>query len=138
MILSTMAIEEKNEARSEIKQMQDLLREWRRWKASWWPQNGFPSAVPYVDSMRGSRPMDGYDDPDGDDARIRAVEMRAVDRLVDSLSSPHKAAIGVVYLNEIGPSVWRSNRLPHNQVKRIAAEAERLMLPGFRREGLIR
>ena len=121
-----------------MKQVQDLLREWRRWKRSWWPENGYPKAVPYVDSMHGSRPMDGYDDPEGDDARIHAAQMRTVDKLVDGLTPAHKAAIGVVYMNEIGPAVWRSNRLPHSQVKRIAAEAERLLVHGFRREGLIR
>ena len=133
----TMAIKEKSEAGNEMKQVQYLLREWRRWKASWWPQNGFPSAVPYVDSMHGSRPMDGYDDPDGDDLRIKAAEMRAVDKLVDGLSSPHKAAIGVVYLNEIGPAVWRSAKKPMAEIRALCEEAERLLVPALRKRDVV-
>lgn len=113
------------------------LHEWVRWKRSWRPDIGYPHAVPYVDGMRGSRPMDGYDDPEGDDLRIHAVEMRQVDDAVTrDLTADQQHAVMVVYMLEVGPAVWHSGRKPMAEIKALCERAELALLPALRRRNL--
>lgn len=120
--------------RSELQSVRELLRDWFRWKKGWMPDLGAPHAVPYIDGMKGSRPMDGYDDPEGDDARIHAWTMRHVDQAIErELTRPQAMAIRMTYLREAGPAVWRNNRVPHEQVKQLCIEAELALIPLLKR-----
>jgi hypothetical protein len=86
-----------------------LLREWTAYRRRWSPDIGYPHAVPWLDEVRGS--VDGWTEGADYDMRIKANEMRQVDEAVRlELSHDHQHAIFVVYLNEIGPAVWRSAR----------------------------
>jgi hypothetical protein len=113
------------------------LRQWVSWRRGWFPHLGAPSSVPYIDAMVGSRPMDGYDDPDGDDARIHAETMRQVDQAIErDLTADHKHAIIVVYMREAGPAVWRSNRKPMSEIRSLCWQAEQALIPLLRRRDL--
>lgn len=122
---------------SELDSVRYHLRKWVGWKRGWFPYLGAPSSVPYVDSMRGSRPMDGYDDPDGDDARIHAETMRQVDQAIErDITHDQKHGILVVYMREAGPAVWRSNRKPMSEIKRLCWDGELALIPAFRRRNI--
>lgn len=128
-----VAMEEKEQKqRSALDSVRELLRDWRRWKRGWWPNLGFAGAVPYIDQMR---PMfDSYTEGEDYDRLIDASTMLAVDQAVEKdLTPSQRAAVMVIYLNEIGPAVWRSNRVPLSQVWRLCEEAERVLVVALRR-----
>ena len=127
-----MAEEKKEQQRTELQSVRDLLRDWRRWKRGWWPHLGLPGAVPYFNQMRPT--FDGYTEGDDYDRLIDAATMLAVDQAVEKdLTPSQRMAVKVIYLNEIGPAVWRSNRLPVSQVRRLCEEAELLLVVSLRR-----
>lgn len=82
--------------------------------------------------------MGGYDDPEGDDARIHAFTMRQVDQAVESdLTNDQRHAVMVMYMREQGPVVWRSNRKPMDEIRRLADEAEAALLPALKRRNVL-
>lgn len=112
-----------------------LLSEWARYRRGWKPDNGYPKAVPWLDHVRGH--VDGWTQDEDYDAALYAMRMRHVDQAVKNLLVDQQHAIGVVYLNEIGPLVWRSNRKPMNEIRAICERAEVALIPVFRRRDLI-
>lgn len=123
---------EEQEQRSELQSVRELLRDWCRWKRGWWPHLGYPGAVAYIDQMRST--FDSYTEGEDYDRIIDAATMNAVDRAIEKdLTPAHRAAVMVVYLNELGPAVWRSNRVPLTQVHRLCDEAERALVVALRR-----
>ena len=123
---------EQQEKRSELQSVQKLLRDWRYWKRGWKPDLGYPHAVPYIHQMRPI--FDSYTEGEDYDRIIDTAEMRAVDAAVEKdLTPPQRAAVLLVYLNEIGPAVFRSNRMPMDQAKRLCYEAELALIPALRR-----
>jgi hypothetical protein len=127
-----------NSAAVELDAVRYYLRQWVRWRRFWRPGLGYPRSVPFVDVMRGSRPMDGYDDMDGDDARIHAETMRQLDQAIENdLGSDAKHALLVVYMREVGPAVWRSGRKSMQEIKALAWQAERDLVPILRRRNVL-
>jgi hypothetical protein len=123
---------------TQLESVRYYLRQWVSWKRGWFPHLGAPSSVPFIDSMLGSRPMDGYDDPDGDDSRIHAATMRQVDQAIERDIKPDcRHAIMVVYMNEQGPAVWRSNRKPMHEIRALCWLAEQELVYALRRRDLV-
>lgn len=118
-----------------LDQVQWLLRAWAAYKRRWRPDNGLPSAVNWIDRVRGA--VDGWCDSDDYDDRIYATEMRHVDEAVKGLSADHQNAIAVVYLNEIGPAVWRSGKRPMNEIRSLCNAAEMVLVPILRRRDVV-
>jgi hypothetical protein len=112
-----------------------LLREWTAYRRRWSPDIGYPHAVPWLDEVRGS--VDGWTEGADYDLKIKANEMRQVDEAVRlELSHDHQHAIFVVYLNEVGPAVWRSARKPMPEIRRLCEEAELRLVPLLRRRDI--
>ena len=130
-----METKPREEKRSELQSVRDLLKQWRRWKRRWWPHLGYPSSVPYIDEMR---PIyDSYTEGEDYDEIINAEVMRQMDQAIEKDLTPNeRIAISIVYLNEIGPAVWRSNRVPKAQAYRLCREAEVALIPALRRRNV--
>jgi len=122
--------------RSALRSVQDILRDWTRWRSRWRPKLGYPRGVCWIDEIRGA--IDSYAEAEDYDQRIDAHVMRAVDRAVeDDLTREQRCALHVVYLNEIGPAAWRSNRVPLEEVRRLCNEAETRLIPALRRRNVL-
>lgn len=122
--------------RKEDLALQDLryyLRAWRRWVRAWRAPLGYPSAVPFVMEMMPG--VSAYDEIEEDD--ITAIVMRSIDAEVESLESDKRAAVRMVYLNEVMPAVWRSARWPQEKVYRLCDQAELEMIPRLRLRGVV-
>lgn len=131
---AVLAMQKTNNDRNELQSVRQLLRDWVRWKRNWFPDLGAPHAVAWLDEVLPSRPMDGYDDPDGDDSRIHAWTMKHVDDAVEKeLTQAQRVAVKMIYLRETGPAVWRSNRIPIEQCKNLCLEAEVTLIKALRR-----
>jgi hypothetical protein len=121
-----------NAERNDIEAVRYLLRQWVRWKRRWRPALGYPRGVPYLDGILGA--IDSYTEGEDYDDRIEATTVRAIDQAVENdLTAMQRLALMLRYMNELGPSVWRSNRVPHEQARRIADEAEIALIPALRR-----
>lgn len=115
-----------------LRSVQDLLRQWARWDRRWKPKHGYPSAVPYLDNIRPT--VDSYSEGEDYDEEIDAAAMKSIDQALEHDLTRHQAiAIRMTYLNEVGPAVWRSNRVPRAQVRRLCEEAELALIPALRR-----
>lgn len=109
------------------------LRAWRRWVRAWRTPLGLPSAVPFVGKMIPS--VSAFDEIEQED--IDALVMRKLDAEVESLPADQRAAVRIVYLNEVMPAVFRSSRWPKDTVYRLCDAAERAMIPGLRARGVV-
>ena len=123
------------EKKSEIQSVRELLRDWARWTRRWRPSLNSLSSVPYLDNMLPT--IDSYAEGEDYDEEINAVVMLAVDHAVErDLTRPQSIAIRMTYMNEIGPAVWRSNRIPVEQVKVLCQEAEFALIPALLRRNV--
>ena len=96
---------------------------------------GYPKAVPYIHQMRPT--FDSYTEGEDYDRIIDAAEMRAVDAAVEKdLSPQQRAAVNLVYLNEIGPAVWRSNRITKAQTRAFCDQAEAVLPKALKRRNV--
>ena len=120
---------------SYIDQVQALLREWTAYRRRWRPDNGFPKAVCWIDEVRGT--VDGWTDGADYDAKIYAAEMAHIDSAIRSLPMIYQHAIFVVYLNEVGPSVWRSGKKPMAEIKAICIAAEQQLIPVLKARNVV-
>lgn len=120
---------------NKIATVQTLLKEWVWYRRGWAPDNGYPHAVTWIDQVKGH--FDSWTEGEDYDLRIQAVQMRHVDEAVKSLSAEFQHAIAVVYLNEAGPAVWRSNRKPMREIHQICCQAELALVPLLRRRDVI-
>ena len=112
-----------------------LLKEWASYRRGWSPHIGYRGAVSWLDQIKGC--VDSYAEAEDYDRRILAAEMRHVDEAVRALSANHQHAIGVVYLNEAGPAVWRSAKKPMTEIRALCDEAERLLVPALRKRDVV-
>jgi len=115
-----------------LRVVQELLRDWARWKRRWRPKLGYPNAVPYLDSVRGT--VDGYAEDEDYDQRVDAIAMRHLDHAIEhDLTSAQRIAVSVAYLNEVGPAVWRSGRISKEQAAALRADAETILVASLRK-----
>lgn len=109
------------------------LRAWRRWVRDWRAPLGAPSAVTWVDQCLPTV----CGDADTDDQQIDVHILRSVNAEVESLPTDMRTAVRLVYLNEIGPSVFRSGRMTMETARRLCARAEEDMVPRLRARGVV-
>lgn len=119
--------------RAALEDVRYFLRCWRRWVRGWAVPLGYPSEAPFVRHMRPVVAWDGSDE----DLEVDAFILRAVDAEVEALAPKPRAAIRLVYLNEVLPEVFRSNRFTKEEARRLADFAEAEMIPGLRARGVV-
>lgn len=113
-----------------------LLREWVQYRRRWAPHIGLPGAVAWLDQVRGG--VDQWTEGEDYDAKIYANDMRQVDQAINNdLTTEHRHAIFVVYLNEIGPAVWRSGRKSMKDIRVLCDQAEVRLVPILRRRDVV-
>lgn len=117
------------------------LRAWRAWVRSWRAPLGVPSATPIVQLMR---PVVAWDSSADQHAQADEIAdevgghiLRAIDAEVESLPTLKRAALRLVYLNEVLPAVFHSGRMSREEVRRLCAEAEVEMVPRLRVRGVV-
>lgn len=108
---------------------------WVAYKRRWRPDNGLPSAVSWIDHVRGT--FDSYAEAEDYDSRIYATEMRHLDEAIRCLTTTFQHALFVVYLNEAGPAVWRSGRKPMSEIKQLCDCAEQHLVPLLRARNVV-
>lgn len=116
---------------NELERLRWYLREWVSWVHDWFPRLGYPSAVPYLYAMRPSVATAS----EAEDGRDQFA-MHILDAAVDSLPPDERAALRVFYLREAGPAVWRSNRIPLEQIAVLCEQAELHLIPIVKSKGL--
>ena len=109
------------------------LRAWRAWTRAWRAPLGLPSAVAWLKVMPPT-PAWSYDDTDPE---VDSFILRAINAEVESLPVAQRAAVRLMYLNEVLPSVFRSARLSQNELRRLCSEAEAEMIPRLRVRGVV-
>ena len=120
------------EGRNPIGRIRALLREWVDYRRAWAPHIGLPGAVAWLNQVRGG--VDGWTEGEDYDRRILANDMRQIDQAINNdLSAEHRHAIFVVYLNELGPAVWRSGRKPMVEIRALCDQAEAKLVGILRR-----
>ena len=120
------------EGRNPIGRIRALLREWVDYRRAWAPRIGLPGAVAWLNQVRGG--VDGWTEGEDYDRRILANDMRQIDQAINNdLSAEHRHAIFVVYLNELGPAVWRSGRKPMVEIRALCDQAEAKLVGILRR-----
>lgn len=121
----------------ELESVRYLLHEWVRWRKRWRPQYlGYPGQVPYLHQIRAT--VDTTSEPDDYDEKIELFQMRAIEQAIQNeLKASQRHALHVVYLNEEGPAVWRSGRMPMKEIRRFAADAEVALVPILKRLNIL-
>lgn len=109
------------------------LRSWRRWIRSWRAPLGYPSQVVWVRVMP---PTPAWEASDMDE-EVEGWIMRAVDASVEDLEPVKRASVRLVYLNEILPAVFRSNRISESEARRLTYDAEVELIPKLRLRGVV-
>lgn len=108
----------------------DLLRRWHRWTVTNPPALGFPKRNAACSLYRASRQMDDFNGALDSDAE--AAIMEAVDHAIDRLPQPYHTAVCFHARNlATGITVWRSPRLPENDIdlaKLVVISLAKLML----------
>lgn len=117
--------------------LSDLLSRWHRWIITNPPALGFPKRNAACSLYRASRQMD---DANGAlDSDAESAIMEAVDRAIDRLQQPYHTAVCFHARNlATGVTVWRSPRLPENDIelaKLVVASLAKLLLE-FERDGV--
>lgn len=96
---------------------------WWRYEKSWSPVEGYPTECPSTMGYRTSRQ---YDDGNGameTDSRGRWAQQ--IGAAVDRVPQPHRTALQFLARNRAtGVSVWRSPRLPADDVERLQLVAD--------------
>lgn len=125
----------REEVRDAAAMVRVLLKEWVAYRKGWSPHIGYPGAVPWIERFDAG--VDGWTDGDAYDSKIRAIQMRHVDEAIRDLAADYQHAIFVVYLNEIGPAVWRSSRKPMAEIRALCADAERRLVTALRSRDVV-
>lgn len=108
----------------------------------WRPKLGYPPEAPYVRLMRPAVSVGNAEDNYADsywDSSEEADEwiLKAIDAEVESLDAIKRAAVRMVYLREIGPAVFRLNRISMEEAARLCDLAELEMVPRLRAKGVV-
>lgn len=116
-----------------LEHLRYLMRCWRRWIKSWRAPLGYPSQVTWARIMP---PTPAWDSSDMDE-EVDEFVLRAIDAEVESLPALARAAVRLVYLNEVLPDVFRSKRLSDQEARRLTNQAEIEMVPRLRARGVV-
>lgn len=81
--------------------------------------------------------ISGWSHPEDIDEQVDNHVMHALDREIENLPADKRAAVKLVYLNEILPAVFRSLRWQRETVNRLCSEAEVEMIPRLRVRGVV-
>lgn len=120
------------EVHGALEDLRYYLRCWRRWIRAWRAPLGYPPTVPWVKVMP---PTPAWDSADMDQ-EVDEFVLRAIDAEVESLSARGRAAVRLVYLNEVLP-VFRSCRMSEEEAVKLTNEAELEMIPRLRVRGVV-
>ena len=109
------------------------LRAWRAWTRAWRAPLNYSSCVPWLRVMPPTPAWEAQDD----DHQVDAYILRAISAEVESLPALKRAAVRLVYMNEVLPAVFRSGRMKRDEVFRLCDEAELEMIPKLRVRGVV-
>lgn len=113
--------------------LNDLLGRWHRWACDYRTAVGYPTAAAYLAQYRTSRQ---YDDVNGAlDGDVENCIMSGVDGCLNSVPQPYRNALHLNARNLVtGLTVWRSPRLPDDDMARaqLVAEARAMLLKRLR------
>jgi hypothetical protein len=90
-----------------------------------------------VPTVGWSSSADELTESDDREERVSSHVMTAIDAEVESLPSMLRAALKLVYMNEMGPDVFKHNRMSKAEAAHLCDRAERAMLPGLARRGVV-
>jgi len=123
------------ETQDAIETLRLYLREWVRRAHAWRPELGYPQECPFVKHMV---PVVAWGDSEHEekDEQIADWIIGAIDAEVEGLPEPHRGALRLVWLRE-REAVYRSNRMSLEAAYRYANDAERMMIPGLIRRGVV-
>lgn len=108
------------------------LRAWRSWVRAWREPLGLPGAVNWVGHMM---PTVSWDETIYEE--VDAAILRKVNAEIESLPADQRAAVRLVYLNEVLPAVFRSCRMTSETARRLCGKAETEMVPRLRARGVV-
>lgn len=118
--------------------LDDLIRQWHIWSLHDMQGLGFPSVSPGCCYYRTSRQ---YDDVNGAlDTDAHQERMSVVDHAILSMADPWRTAVSINARNlATGAKVWRSVRLPQDDMQRavLVAEARDMLARRLMADGLI-
>ena len=125
-----------------IETLQHYLRAWARRCRAWRPSElGYKNKTSIVNLMvpavAWSSTEDEQAEMDESEDQISSHVMTSLDAEVESLPTMLRAALKLHYLNEMGPDVWRHNRMSKSEVLHLSARAESAMIPGLLRRGVV-
>ena len=99
-----------------------LLALWWKAESQWTPVQSYPTECPSCRDYRASRQHDDTNGADETDAR--GMLIRHIGEAVNSIEEPHRTALYLLARNQAtGVTVWRSARLPADDVERAALVA---------------
>lgn len=109
----------------------DALVFWWRYESAWLPVEGYPSECPSTAGYRTSKQHDT--DNGAFETDRRGVWAKSIGEAVNRVKQPERTALYMMARNRAtGVQVWRSPRLPADDVERAAMVAAALEL--FARE----
>jgi hypothetical protein len=115
-----------------------LLEAWHRWASDERTAVGFPSVSPAFQQYRTSRQ---YDDGNGAlDQDVDNVVLAGVEGCINSIPQPYRNALHINARNLCtGLSVWRSPRLPEDELARalMVSDARAMLIDILRERGLL-
>lgn len=118
--------------------LNDLLSRWHAWACYERTAAGYPSASAWARAFKVSRQ---YDDENGAlDQDVENKIMSGVDGCMNSVKQPWRNALHINARNlSTGLAIWRSPRLPTNELARalLVAEARQMLLEHLRARELI-
>lgn len=138
MTMSDLLDIEHESIASEDATLNDLLSRWHTWASDERTAEGYPTVSPACKQYRASRQ---YDSDNGafDQDRENST-MEAFDHCVQSVHQPHRTALAINARNlATGFSVWRSPRLPEDELQRalMVSDARAMLVVVLRVEGVM-
>ena len=116
----------------------DLLARWHHWASDERTARGYRSVSPAFVQFRASRQ---YDDGNGAlDVDVEDRLMRGIDSIVEAIAQPFQTALQInARILCTGAAVWRSPRLPQDELARafLVSDARALLVARLRRAGLL-
>jgi hypothetical protein len=112
-----------------------LLKEWVAYRKGWSPHIGYPGAVPWIERFNAG--VDGWTEGRTTTTRSERSRCATSTRRSATWRPTTSTRSIVVYLNEVGPAVWRSSRKPMVEIRALCAEAERRLVVALRSRDVV-